>query len=353
MADRSLPFVRATGSPFDLGVRHGEYRAEALRAFLDDGVARLNLVLPKETSLAELSPGMAGYRAAIEATAPELLDEIMGLAQGAGLSADEALLLQLRREIMGYRRVPTAGDCTTYAICPPGRTGPTVLAQTVDLNGNLDDQICVLDVGRTGSGRRALVLSFGGLLGYLGINTDGLAVGLNLVLGGRWGPGLPPYLAIRHLLDSASSVEQAISILRRLIPLASSRSITLCDPAGAAYVEMSDNEIRVVTAERQVVHTNHFLHPDLARADGLNVFARRSSLRRLRAARDGLGELAPSADPEEHFALLATGPIRVPDRGDVRAERTVAAVVMVPSRGELHIRPGDPAQSGTQVFKLE
>ena len=104
----------------------------------------------------------------------------------------EAVLLQVRREILGYQKLPTMGDCTTYA-----RTGPDpVLAQTVDLNGDLDDHIAVLDVA-TGA-RRSLVLSFGGLLGYLGVNDAGLAVGLNLVLGGAVAaraaavPGDPP-----------------------------------------------------------------------------------------------------------------------------------------------------------------
>ncbi|SDC49868.1 C45 family autoproteolytic acyltransferase/hydolase [Streptomyces prasinopilosus] len=351
--DRPLPYVRATGSPFALGVRHGTSRAKALRAFLDDGLTRLNHVLSRPVTMAELGPRIAAHRAALGAASPDALDEIRGLAHGAGLTPDEALLLQIRREIMGYRRVPTAGDCTTYAVAPSTHDSPSVLAQTVDLNGHLDDQICVLDVGRTDAGRRSLLLSFGGLLGYLGINSEGLAVGINLVLGGVWEPGLPPYLAVRHLLDQASDVDSAVAELRRLLPLASSRSFTLCDPRGAAYVELCGGDLVVVPAvSGHVVHTNHFLHPDLAHGDALNPFARRSSLRRLEAASEGVRRLPPSACPEEHLALLSTRPIRVPDRGDIRAERTVAAVVMVPSRRELHIRPGDPALSATQVFRL-
>ena len=86
-----------------------------------------------------------------------------------------------------------------------------MLAQTIDLSGDLDDQITVLEIARTGSSRRVLMLSFGGLLGYLGLNSDGLTIGLNLVLAGDWRPGLPPYLVIRHLLDTAASVGDAIA----------------------------------------------------------------------------------------------------------------------------------------------
>lgn len=343
-----IPLIRASGDPFAVGRAHGEALAGPLRAFLDDSLCRLNKVMPEPVSRTELLPSIAAYRAAVTAAVPALADEVAGLAAGAGVSADEAWLLQLRREIMGYRKVPTAGDCTTYA--RTGAGGP-VLAQTVDLNGDLDDYLSVLDVRRSDRpGRRSLVLSFGGLLGYLGLNSDGLAVGLNLVLGGDWHPGLPPYLAIRHLLDSAGGVEEALAILRGL-PLASSRTFVLCDRDHALYVEALDGELRVVEGP-ETVHTNHFLHPDFTARDEVNVFARNSSVRRLKAATEGLAGLPPGADAEAHFGLLSEPPVRVPDRGDIRAERTVAAVVMFPDRGELHVRPGDPALNATQVFSV-
>lgn len=336
----SIPFIALEGDPHARGVRHGRARATALRAFLDDGLARLDRILPEPIDRARLGETLARYDAAISAALPGLAEEIQGLADGAGLTRAEAVLLQVRRELLGYRRIRVAGDCTTYA-----RTGAEpVLAQTVDLNGDLDDQIAVLDTGD------ALVLSFGGLLGYLGVNRAGLAVGLNLVLGGRWRPGVPPYLAIRHLLDSCDSVEDAIKRLRDL-PLASSRSIMLGDRRRAGFVEVLGDETRWHEPV-DPVHTNHFLDPDLAAHDEINVFARNSSVRRYEACRAALAGLPPGADPERHLALLSQPPITVTGNGDIRQERTVAAVLARPDRGELHIRPGDPSQSDTEVFRL-
>jgi isopenicillin-N N-acyltransferase like protein len=347
----TVPFVRASGGPFEIGYQHGAARAAALRAFLDDGLARISKLASAPVSLEALRPVLADYDARIAAAAPRLSEEIGGLAEGAGISRDEAVLLQVRREIIGYQRVPVPirGDCTTYASLSAGPGGEPVLAQTVDLNGDLDDQITVLDVGLSGSGRRALLLSFGGLLGYLGVNSDGLAIGLNLVLGGEWGPGLPPYLAIRYLLDNAGCVADAIEVLADL-PLASSRSLTLCDPASAVCVELLDNAVRIVGTS-ELAHTNHFLHPDFTSRDQLNVFARNSSTLRLKAAVAGLAAFS-RADVEEHFELLSQPAICVTGTGDIRRERTVAAVVLLPSRGELHLRPGDPSVSGTQTFRL-
>ena len=383
MTEISVPFVQATGEPFDAGYQHGAARADALRAFIDDDLCRINRLAPAPVSVESLRPMLAEYGAVIATATPRLSEELDGLARGAGISRELAVLLQVRREIIGFQRVPTRGDCTTYASLSAGPGGGPVLAQTVDLNGNLDDQIAVLDVGLSGSAlsgsvrcrsalsgsarsgsarsgstqsgpaRRTLVLSFGGLLGYLGVNSDGLAIGLNLVLGGEWRPGLPPYLAIRHLLDSAGCVADALAILRDL-PLASSRSLMLCDPTSIACVEILDNELRLVESAPQA-HTNHYLHPDFARFDELNVFARNSSLLRLKTCEAGLAgfaESAAGADVTEHFALLTQPGICVADVGDIRRERTVAAVVLLPDRGEMHLRPGDPSRGSTRTFRL-
>lgn len=361
MSAAAIPLVRASGDPYALGRAHGAALAQPLHDFVDDAFARLNHLVQPPLSMTALLPTVAAYRAWVQEATPELAEEVRGLADGAGLSEPQAWLLQLRREVMGYRKVPTAGDCTTYARAGGAFAGHAVLAQTVDLNGNLDDRISVLDLGRAAGSRRSLVLSFAGLLGYLGLNSDGLAIGLNLVLGGEWRPGLPPYLAIRHLLDTAGSVREALAALRGL-RLASSRSLTLCDREQAVCVELLGDELRVLPAGfatwqtghagSETWHTNHFLHPDFSAHDELNVFARNSSLRRLKTVEAGLDDLSPDAGPEEHFDLLSRPPICVPDEGDIRRERTVAAVVLLPERGELHVRPGDPSRSRTQVFSL-
>ncbi|MEQ0559629.1 C45 family peptidase [Amycolatopsis sp. NEAU-NG30] len=338
--------LRLRGDPYEAGRQHGTALAGPLRGFVGDSLCRLGLLLDEPVTMSGLEPVLSAFDKVITAELPRLADEITGLADGIGIPRDQALLLQLRREILGYRKIPARGDCTTYA-----RAGSRpVLAQTVDLNGDLDDQISVLDVRLTGSPRGVLVLSFAGLLGYLGVNSDGLAVGLNLVLGGDWKPGIPPYLAIRHVLDSAAGVDEAVECLRGL-PLASSRSFMLCDAGKAVWVEALDGGFRCFEA-RQAEHTNHFLHPDFAPFDEINVFARNSSRRRLEACRAGLAALGPDAGVEEHFALLSAPPIRVAGTGDIRYERTVAAAVALPGGGRLYVRPGDPATASTREFAV-
>lgn len=338
----SVQSLELTGSPHARGYTHGRAAGGRLRDFLDDSLARLGHLADRPLDLDALRPAIGDHRDVVVKALPELAEEIDGLADGAGIERDAAWLLQLRREVLGYSRV-TGGDCTTYASV---RDRP-VLAQTVDLNGNLDDQIAVLSV--TGPRHRSLVLSFGGLLGYLGVNDAGLAVGLNLVLGGEWEPGVPPYLAIRHLLDTADTVDQAIEILGEL-PLASSRSFMICGQDRVVCVEALGTERRLLEGD-ELMHTNHFLDPDFAEHDEINVFAKNSSRRRLETVRQA--GIPDADDVAGHHRLLSTPPILVADNGDIRRERTVAAVVMRPDIRELNLWPGDPSATPSGVHSIQ
>ncbi|MFI9503895.1 C45 family autoproteolytic acyltransferase/hydolase [Nocardia sp. NPDC052566] len=336
-----VPLLDLAGPARARGLGHGHALAGRLRGFLGDSLARLGYLTDRPVDLGSAHAVIAAHRDAVVAALPDLADEVDGLGLGARISRDEAWLLQLRREILGYSRV-TAGDCTGYATA----RGAPVLAQTIDLNGNLDDQIAVLAV--SGPRHRSVLVSFAGLLGYLGVNDAGVAVGLNLVLGGTWGRGIPVYLAIRHLLDTAESVEHAVAILNDLT-LSSSRAFLLCDADRTVCVETLGAERRVLEGE-ELFHTNHFLHPDFEARDEMNVFARNSSRRRLESVR-AIG--IPDADDiAGHHRVLSTAPICVPDNGDIRRERTVAAVILRPDLRELRLWPGDPSAANEHVFSI-
>ncbi|WP_375414837.1 C45 family autoproteolytic acyltransferase/hydolase [uncultured Bradyrhizobium sp.] len=338
--------IKLSGDAFQIGEAHGQAFGAQIRGFLDDDLCRLNRIFYHRTTLADLRETINRYGEAIARDTPALFDEIRGLAAGAEIDIEESLLLQVRREVMGYNRIPTGGDCTTLCRIQPRHA---VLAQTIDLNGDLDDHMMMLDITHA-SGRRVLVLSFAGLLGYLGMNSDGLAIGLNLVLGGTWRPGLPPYLAIRHLLDSCSDVETCIYRLSQL-HIASSRALTICDRRSAVTVEILDGKMAVMSGS-ELVHTNHFLTENFAAADAVNPFARNSSVRRLTACRERLEQVSVAAASADYMEIFCHEPIRVRGNGDIRRERTVGTVIMSPEDGVMHVRRGDPALAATQTFHM-
>jgi hypothetical protein len=330
---------RVSGTRYEIGYQHGLGQQSEIRRFLNDHRARLELLMAPRPSWAELAAAVERHAVVIEATLPAMADELRGLADGAEISLEEAYLLQLRRELVGYRKVGVRGDCTTF-----GRltADGAVLGQTIDLNGNMASELSAIEVVHQGNGRRVLLVSFTGLLGYLGLNDSGLAICLNLVLGGEWRAGIPGYMAIRQLLDEASTVQECIDLLGGM-PLASSRALTIYDGSRLVSVEYILNEMAVLEGD-VLVHTNHFLHPRLVEYDELNPFAKTSSLRRLDACVAALDRLSADAHADAYFEILDRPPVHVAPDGDVRRECTVAAVVMNPERGRMFVR-----QAGTDT----
>ncbi|MBN9047684.1 MAG: peptidase C45 [Rhizobiales bacterium] len=342
-----VPFFDLVGTSYQRGHHYGAAAKAKIDEFLRDGLARLDAFQADRPILADFEQLLMQYGESISRQTPELFVEITGIAKGAQIPVSAAMLLQCRRELAGYSRFTTTGDCTTYADL---RRKP-ILAQTIDLAGDMEDQICVLRNRNNESGRTSLLVSFTGLLGYLGLNDRGLAIGINLVLGGQWRPGIPPYLLIRHLLDTASSVEEAIELLADF-DIASSRCFVLCDRTQAAEVEIVNGNV-YVRRGNVIAHTNHFLNPQLTKFDELNVFARNGSVRRLTECRRWLDEHHGRAKPEEILDFLSKPPLFVPDRGDRGREKTVAAVVLLPAKGTIYLRPTDPNQSNIVRFNLE
>lgn len=346
MRATDIAIIALDGDAFERGRQHGAAQRQAILAFLADGLARLDAFLPEMPTIDGFSARLEEFGSSIASQTPELYRELEGMAAGAGISVAEAVLLQARRELAGYSRITTAGDCTTFA-----RAGrQSLLAQTIDLAGDVEDQLCVLEIRNAVTDRRSLILSFTGLLGYLGVNDAGLAIGLNLVLGGEWKCGLPPYLAIRHLIDHCCTVGQAVEQLRNL-DLASSRCFVLCDGRATAFVEALAGKFAVHHG-RELAHTNHFLEPEFSAADEINVFARNASRRRLESCRSWLAARPANLDAESVFDLFSTEPVLVADRGNRRREKTVAAVAIEPQEGRLRVRAGDPRYSSTVCFSF-
>lgn len=145
------------------------------------------------------------------------------------------------------------------------------------------------------SGRRRVLGTSDLLWGLLdGMNEDGLAV--SLTFGGRpvAGEGFGIPIVLRYLLETCTSVEDAVSALRR-IPVAQSYNVALVDTTGdRATVFVAPNEPAVVS--RLEATTNHKLdrveHP--VNAARFNSVGRLERLNELRDA-DASGEAIVSA----------------------------------------------------------
>ncbi len=363
-AVRQLPVVYAEGGAYERGWQHGRacgdligrYPDVLAEVLEDEGRLRALSVRPGRLTRAELCTAARAFLPRLEAFAPHLVQEVRGIADGAERPFDEVLLVNVRGEVLGLLHTPGTplDGCTAFAVSRSRTVGGAVLAgQNLDQDPRNGDLLIVLHVVPD-VGPAVLMCTFAGLVGYLGINSAGLAVMQNAVSTPTWrADGMPHYFMKRVLLEQ-TSLDGCLEVLRGA-QVCSSGNYVLADastgqlndaeltPDGLAIVELADSHA--------VVHTNHFLHPDLVPHEAL------------------LPNLPDSADRSARMQALVgcNGALDVADLQTALSDHqgyptsicrhqpglaTIASIVAEPLAGRLHIAAGTPCSIGYATYSL-
>lgn len=279
-------------------------------------------------------------------------EELKGLAFGANISIQQAVLLQYRRELIN---ITDHSDCSTFA-SKYYQDGP-IIGQTIDLNGTHGNYPVILKIFPEGNEvNEILMFTFAGLLGYLGMNSNGLALGINMVLSNGWKTGLSPYLMVRILLEWKSINEIEKEILN--IKPSSSRCFMACDHTKVSMFEFTPSTYKIKKGEL-LFHTNHFLHKDLEAEDKLNIFTKNSSIKRLNRIKElFLIAKEKDANEEEIFKTVFSDHRHYPTgicthSENLKRSRTVASVIMRPSRKKMYFRIGLPCEGKTKCIEMQ
>lgn len=252
----------------------------------------------------------------IASWSPSLAAELAGLAAGAGLDAWQVALLNARTEIVALAPPSGHGECSTGVHLPADGGAPRTI-QTWDWYLHLATEALVWSY-LTDAGVGVHGFTEFGILGKIGVNDAGVGTHLNILNHASDGQagGIPIHLVARRIHDEATSLDEAIEIIRSA-RLSSSSTISVAawdgERADAAIVEMSPAGIAVlpVTAGRTLLHTNHFLDPELARGEANPQMP--DTLGRFAALVNRVGAIAESEPAVRADALVAG----LPDGGPV------------------------------------
>jgi isopenicillin-N N-acyltransferase-like protein len=209
-----------------------------------------------------------------------------------------------------------------------------------------------------------LLWTFGGQIGYHGLNAAGVAHFANSLGGGpAWRFALPHYPVKRMMLEQ-QSLDGVLELLGR-VPVCSSGNYVLCDGAGRiGNVELTPEGFALLEDEAgYLVHTNHFLCgpyrcPANDAASVPDSFPRLRRMRKLVAGQ--LGRLTVEnlktilADHEGQPTAICRHPHNGPDHSSVSARgRTVASLIAEPAEGRLHVSRGNPCQADYATYTLD
>lgn len=256
---RKIRVIELAGTPYNRGLTHGkELKAEfhaAVRAWKAD----LQRQLKKDPDeFIKQFIAKTDFTPAIKKWTPDILEEIRGLANGAGIDQATVFAYQFVDEVWVYAASTSAEHCTGVGF---GRKGgqATHIAQNMDLETFRDGTQVVLHIKYPDSDLECLVLSCAGMIGLNGMNNKRIGVCCNTLSQlGHCPDGLPVNCVIRGVLMQKSE-KDAVDFLKR-VKHAAGQNYILGGPDNVVDLECSAggaSEFKPERGDNVVYHTNH------------------------------------------------------------------------------------------------
>ena len=267
--------ITLKGSPYERGFQHGSALKKEINEFLDDNKARINTLRHSPLSRETMDKLINQHAAIIEKDLPDIAAEIKGLAAGASIDYTDAVLLQIRRELIAYEEPSSIdGDCSTVAYSNPD-TG-IITGQTIDIAGDIGSLGYVFRIlPDSTDDPEILIYGFAGLIGYMGMNSFGISININMVVSEGWKPGVSPYLLSRHFLNF-KSIDECIKVIQNC-RISSSRCFTITDGSDMITVEITPDQYAITEDSQCLLHTNHYMHKSMKESERMHFLFHNSS----------------------------------------------------------------------------
>ncbi len=260
--------IEAAGAPREIGLAIGE----AARELIVSGIAEYRLYHeqmdgpPFDEAVALCTP----YLEAARRWLPAVVEELEGMAEGAGLPLGDLLVPNLGEELTcnedpglamngpGQAHAEHPEHCTSVGVRSGGHRA---LGHNEDWWA-LDAKRNVLLRLTTADGTRIIAVTSAGLLPPSGMNSHGIATAGNTVYANDSRIGVPNNMIRRHVLEAKSREDARARALQGARARGSNHifadQTTFFDieTSGTASAESGDDEL--------LVHTNHFLSPAMA-----------------------------------------------------------------------------------------
>jgi isopenicillin-N N-acyltransferase like protein len=354
------------GGPLERGRQHGEsLRAEirtllaAHEAYLVELVAqRGGLVLSKE----HIETGSRHYLEAADAWAPDLVEEMTGIAHGAGVELIDVVTLNSFLEwydwtFPGLAAKLSLVGCTALALGPDYSSQGGLIAQNYDLASVFPVGGVVLDI--TVGNTRSLVATIPGVIGCEGLNSDGVGLVINKLTPRDAGIGIIYPIICRRVLeqhDLAQAVGQVIRPRR-----ASGLHYLLMDGTGELLgIETTGTDFEILYGmDDRIVHTNHYLSERLRPFEEFKKSFAPDSITRYRRVSRLVGALPGAIGMADVAGLLADhhcSPTSICRHDRAVGEgsgpgNTIFSVIMEPAHGRFWFAGGPPCSN--QYLPLE
>lgn len=334
-----LSLIELSGTPFQIGTALGEFGAQAAHAYLVHSPSWKSIMAWRDSAPAR------AMQALVEQQFPLIHQELLGLAAGLALPADDVFLWNCRGDLWAM----APDGCTTVQL--PLAGGPRI-THNEDGDPGFAGYCGIGQFAPNDSPRFTSFLYPASIPGHtFAVNEHGLAMTVNNLRSRKVAVGIPRMVLTRAILN-LSGLTPATDLLHQS-PRAGGFHLSLAQRGhpNLLSVEFNAMGVSVIDIDKPALHANHLIHP--AMRDFPQVITDSSRHRQERGTAllnasgpDDVSSLAILADQgNQQFPIYRSAP------DDSDAENTMAcADILVGTNHvvwDIYERPGQAAR-----FKL-
>lgn len=362
----SIACVELTGSHYEVGFRHGEQLSGLIR----------DTVLPLVESDSEinklsqdtLKKIVDKYRAIIETQFPEIIEETRGIADGAKIDFEKALLALIFWEVRDAALPGAMHECSSFVATGDATADDeSIGSQNVDwplphphpstavlFKVQPESSYKFIGIGRPGNLGRPSVIGF---------NSKGLGfVGSGIRQLDKPGFGIPPLMITRIGLEKCSTVDEFLELVGKVPRWAhSGENVDVFDKDGyvARVGFTTKRTITTYTHNHFLASTNHYHNLEMRHIGPKDEKAYRSSFARYNRLVELLTENYGKVNVETAMKIMSDHNYgSVPPEGENslcrhgEGIRTRNNMVLRPSEGKIWVSNGSPCEGGYSVFQI-
>ena len=282
---------------------------------------------------------------------PDYVEEMKGIAEGAGVDLLDIAALNARTEIM-YAQ-PTNEDvneCTTLSLMAPATEGGRVIAaENWDYSKMLRDSLVIVHVYQEDKPHFVMVAE-AGMIGGVGMNDRGVSVMLNALRTTVPCQGIPLRARMRAMLEADNLGEAYVKGSHA--PYSVANLIATHKDGIAIGFEMDSRDVEpLIPDDGVLMHTNHYIGPKMYLANDVNH--KGSSYIRLQRIRTLVKQHYGKITIEDVKGMLrdhAGYPFAICDHENmkeplVERDATNYSVIMDLTENCMYLAPGNPCEN--------
>ncbi len=352
------PLIRVSGTHLEMGQQIGESRRKNVQNSIENArklikEAYRELELSWDGALIQARK----YLPFAQERYPQYVDEMQGIAEGANISFDELVVLNVLEAVTMDALHLTR--CTSMAVNDEYTAdGHVLVAHNEDWIPDDENDVFVIHA-KPNDEPPYLAMTYGGLISNIGFNAYGIAQVIDSVYPNDSRIGIPRLVVSRAVL-AVKTLGGAIN--RTLIPhRAAGYNHLIAHESGEIYnVEVSARRFSIIyNKDGYLVHTNNYLSENMQEIENDPeelISSRIRYFRALRLLNQSKSHTIKSLQTIQRDHVNYPNSICKHDFGEgnlLDREKTINAMVIDLTAREMHIAWGNPCKNSYHTYHLD